>query len=158
MRFAQQFLRDESGVTVLEFAAVMPVLCMLILGTIEYGIIFHLQGLATHAGNEAARLGKTGGLYGSRDTREQLIENRVRQIMASWIRDEDSVTVTSHAYGTFNDVYVGGGGLGAGTGGQVVLYEVVYAWRSITPGMAMLFGEDGVIPIHAYALVKNEAF
>lgn len=154
----QRFAANESGVTAIEFAFVAPILFMALLGTIEYGIIFHVQSLASHAGNEAARLGKTGSLYGSQGTREQLIEAHVLRIMEPWIKDEGRVTVRSESYGNFNDVRAGGGGVGPGIGGQVVLYTVTYNWPTLMPGMTLLVGEDGIVPIHARALVKNEVF
>lgn len=53
-------LRGERGVAALEFALVLPILVMLLLGIVEYGMIFGDQLALTHAAREGARLAAVG--------------------------------------------------------------------------------------------------
>ena len=64
MRFKKLFRRlradADSGSAALEFAFVAPVFFLLLMGTIEAGIIFFAQSTLQNAVNDAARLVRTG--------------------------------------------------------------------------------------------------
>ena len=47
--------RDESGASVVEFALVFPVFILLILGLLQYGMIFLVRNQMTEAASDAAR-------------------------------------------------------------------------------------------------------
>ena len=49
-------LRSETGAAVVEFAVVLPVLLILIFGSIDFGLFMNDQNDATHLANEGARL------------------------------------------------------------------------------------------------------
>ncbi|MCU1440627.1 MAG: TadE family protein [Rhodoglobus sp.] len=53
MRFPRR--DDERGAAVVEFALILPILIVLILGLIEFGRIFNVQISITNAAREAAR-------------------------------------------------------------------------------------------------------
>lgn len=47
--------RDSQGAAAVEFALVAPIVIVLLLGTIEFGFFFFLQGSAANAAREGAR-------------------------------------------------------------------------------------------------------
>lgn len=153
----RRFSRNQEGAALIEFVFIIPILLWLIMGILEYGIIFHLRSLATHAGNEAARLGKTGYLYGSQGSREALIEDTVKQYLAPWMGETAPLQVKSEAYGTYGSIGMNGT-RGAGGAEQVVLYQVTYYWEIVTPFLGTTMGAGTQLPITARALIKNEDF
>lgn len=50
---------DQAGVSMVEFALVLPIVAMLTFGMLTGGLLFHQQLSVTHAAREAARLGAT---------------------------------------------------------------------------------------------------
>lgn len=48
--------RRDSGASALEFALVVPILLVLVMGIIEFGFMFQAQLALTHAAREGARL------------------------------------------------------------------------------------------------------
>ncbi|MFM9889703.1 MAG: TadE/TadG family type IV pilus assembly protein [Rickettsiales bacterium] len=156
----------EEGTTAIEMAIVLPLVMTLIMGIIEFGIMFHLSSLMTYAGNEAARLGKTGDTYGysnaecvaNNNCREQLTLKTVHDRMKDWVHDDGSLVVTQKSFGSFADLGASGTS-GAGSGGQIVVYTVTLNWKLLTPLVGQIIGgEDGTIPITTQVLVKNESF
>lgn len=47
--------RSESGAAMVEFALILPLLLMLVFGTIEFGRAYNAQNTLTHAAREGAR-------------------------------------------------------------------------------------------------------
>jgi hypothetical protein len=52
--------RDEGGAVALEFAIVVPLLLVLIIGMLEFGLMYQAQLAVTHAAREGARLAAVG--------------------------------------------------------------------------------------------------
>ncbi len=55
--FLGRLLREQRGTAAVEFAILLPVLCALILGMIDYGYFFFLNSTAVNAAREGARAG-----------------------------------------------------------------------------------------------------
>lgn len=154
LRAMVRFARADSGASAIEFAFVAPPLIFLMLAIIEYSIIFHLQSLATHAANEAARKVKTGADYCGDGTAQQAcIERTARAIMGTWVGPTRPLTVTPTNMGT-----IGGGVTGGAISArdELVLYRVGIDWTPITPFIFSVGMRGGVVPIYGVALVKNE--
>ena len=49
-------LRSESGASAVEFALLLPVLMLILFGTIEFGMALYQQAILTNASREGARL------------------------------------------------------------------------------------------------------
>lgn len=47
----------QGGQAIIEFALVLPFLCLILLGIIEFGIIFYNKAMVTNASREGARAG-----------------------------------------------------------------------------------------------------
>lgn len=52
--------RDDTGASALEFALVVPVLLLIVMGIIEFGFMFQAQLALTHAAREGARQASVG--------------------------------------------------------------------------------------------------
>jgi len=155
VRLLRRFLGDERGTSAVEFSLVAIPVFLLLMMIIECGIIFHISALATEAGNEAARLSKTGNLYGSTGTREELIRTRVRERLSPWILEESQLAFDMENYGSFDEL--GPTGIKTpGGGGDLILYTVTYKWNVFTPALALVVGSQ--LPITAHVLMKNEDF
>lgn len=56
-------MKSEKGQSLVEFALILPVLVVLLLGVVDFGRVFHTYLTIDHAGREAARaasIGKSG--------------------------------------------------------------------------------------------------
>ncbi len=49
----------EAGESMVEFALVLPLLLMVLIGVVQFGLVYHAQNVATTAAQEGARLGAT---------------------------------------------------------------------------------------------------
>lgn len=147
----QRYWQNDQGATIVEFAIVSPILFGLIFIIVELGIIYHIQSLAIYAGNEAARVAKTGRLYQMED-RETMIRTKVQDIMRPWF-GEDEPELSVECYNGFGQS-TAPAMMGCASG-QVMLLSLHYSWPS--PVLQMLTGHDAV-SVDARALVKNENF
>jgi Flp pilus assembly protein TadG len=57
----RQALVDESGVALVEFALVLPLLLLVVLGIVDFGKAFGYKNQETHLANEAARYAVVNG-------------------------------------------------------------------------------------------------
>jgi hypothetical protein len=53
-------IKEQKGASAVEFAAILPFMVVLILGMIEFGIMFYDKAVLTNASREAVRAGITG--------------------------------------------------------------------------------------------------
>ncbi len=60
MRFLAKTVKDHKGQTMVEFALVLPLLLILLMGTIESGRILYSYLIITNAAREGARAGAVG--------------------------------------------------------------------------------------------------
>lgn len=54
------YLQNNRGVAAVEFAICLPILIVLVCGSIEFGLLFYNQQVITNASREGARAGITG--------------------------------------------------------------------------------------------------
>jgi len=47
---------------------------------------------------------------------------------------------------------------GVGSSGDIVVYKISYPWHLMTPFIGSLLGNDGIINLTAYSVVKNEPY
>ena len=175
---------DERGVAAIEFAMVLPLLCLLTFGVIEMGMI--LATLTTLEGGlkEASRYGITG-----QSPNDQTRIERIRAILDHHtlnLVDFDEAVFTVKTYPSFSGVgqpepysdsngdgeYTEGetytdinkegswsadqGAAGAGMGGEVVSYTVTVPYHIMTPFAGELIADDGILPLAATIVVRNE--
>ena len=91
--------RDAQGATIVEFAIILPVLSMLLLGTFDLGYRSYVGSIVQGSLHEAARIATVGGVPIA--TIETHVENRLQEFS----RDA-TINVTSRSYSDFNGVRV----------------------------------------------------
>lgn len=112
--------RGQRGAVAVEFALILPVLLLLVLGIIEFGFGYHAWDATQNAAREGARVGAVNPSIGE-------IEDRVRG--ASDFLDQDQLTVTVQC------APEGGGSYGScgWTEGDSVRVTVEYGYDYLTP-------------------------
>lgn len=156
--------RNERGATAIEFAIVLPVFFFLVMGTLEFGLIMHVSSVVEHAAHEGARKGITGNDYDDPDgDRGQYIETYIRRNVGRWVFDPTQLAINTKVLGEIQEIGMDGNPIdtnsGYGGGDQVVIYQVRYNWRVITPFLRGIIGVDeDSFPITSTVAVKNEGF
>ena len=179
----------QEGTVALEFALVAPVLFLLLIGFLEMGLIFFTQTVLENATTHAGRLGKTGySVGGNRETwiRNELWRstggyldpsqinvtiltytrgwNAIGQLEPCWTAactNGASNLIANIDYEDINNNNVRDdqGIQGAGTGTQIVHYEVTYSWPIITPMLCSIIGNPACnFDIKSTTTVRNEGF
>ncbi len=184
IRFLRRLRDGEDGSPAAEFAFVAPILFLMVIGTIEFGMIMFVTILMESGLRDAARYGITGNEFGSMNRMErivQIINDRTMGLVDVNQADiqilvypdfgvigqgEDFVdgngNGTYDAGETFTDANGNGvwdsdvGQSGPGASGQVVLYRIDYAWDLLTPLAAPLIGQNGKFTLSASIAVRNE--
>lgn len=177
---------DDAGATAIEFAILAPVLLLLVMGIIEFGLIYTADIVLKNATYDAARTGRTG-FVADKSTQDKTVLDIVRNEVSS-LMDPNKLAIDSVAYDDFtklkkpepfidankngrrddgeNYTDVNGNGkydldqgrTGFGGANEVVLYTVSYPWKLLTPIMAELIGTGGVFTLTATAVVQNEPY
>ena len=96
-RLPRSLLADASGVTIIEFAIVAPVLCLTLLGFFELGYKSYVSSIIQGALHEAARSATVGDKTGAQ------IDAQVQSRLQSFSRGA-TITVTKTSYSYFSDV------------------------------------------------------
>ena len=175
---------DEAGSPAVEFGLVAPLLLLVMIGIIEFGMIMFVTVLMEGGLREAARYGITGQTPEGGDRMARILAIVADRTLG--LVDLSKATITLTAYPTFDDVgkgeaFTDGNGNGkydagetykdcngngkhdadrgkadAGNAGDVVVYQFDYDWPLLTSMMMPLIGEDGKFHIQANAVVRNE--
>ncbi len=174
----------NSGATVVEFALIAPILFLLMMGIIEFGLIFFLNVMLQGAVDTASRLGKTG-FAPAGVTRDSWLREQIRENMAYDMVNVDDLNISMLWYRGMQDVGqpepclvttctagsppgdfqdINGNGVwdadmgidGSGGGSMSVAYRVSYDWDIFTPIMREYLGNT--ITLSSVAIVRNEAF
>ena len=176
--------RDDAGTTAIEFAFIALGLVYFMVGIIEFAMAMTVGNSLEAATNLSSRLGKTGYVEEA-ETQEQTIVDEVERRVGPMI-DMDKLVITHQVYNDFdsltspdliNDINGDGdtddageswtdvdadgfhdGGNGVGTSGNIVVYKLTYPWQVITPLIGNIIGNEGIINLSAYSVVKNEPY
>lgn len=184
--FLSRLMRDIRATAAVEFALILPILAMLIIGTIEVSMIFFVTHIMESAAFSASRTGKTGYVQ-SGMTREATIMAAITQRAGPFI-DISKVVMDTKTYTSFsqigqpepfidadgngqwdegenytdvnhNDQYdLDRGTEGTGSAGDIVVYTISYPWKLFTPMMGDLMGHDGTFTVSSRIVVKNEPY
>jgi Flp pilus assembly pilin Flp len=94
--------RDRDGAAALEFALVLPPLCLILVGMFEMAMVTFCQASMEGALREAARYGMTGQEEATVDERKDKILEIVDRYTLGLFNIDDA-TVTTKIYSDFND-------------------------------------------------------
>ena len=144
---------NDAGSAAIEVSVLGPALVLIMLAIFEYGLFLFCSANLEAAVRDASRFGTTGS-EASGMTREERILQIVEERTLGML-DPANATVRTTVYPSFAAIAAGGGTAGAGTAGDVVLYEIEYVWNSVTPLIDPLL--DGVVLTTSVAM-RNEAF
>lgn len=124
----------ESGVALIEFAFVLPILLVLAMGMLDFGRAFHTKSLLDQAAREGARV----AVVTTPDV--DIVENRVNAVLASGGITPTSVTVDGP------------------DAANMVTVTVNATFTFITPGVFALVGGDygNTIPMAGQTVMRFE--
>jgi Flp pilus assembly protein TadG len=113
-----------------EFALVLPVVLLILLGALQFALVVHARNVVTTAAQEGARIGAADGRTPAEGAA------RAEEVLASGLsRSEDTFTVTAQ------------------DAGEAVVIRAVGRYRLIIPWVT-----GRTIPIEATAEVRREGF
>jgi Flp pilus assembly protein TadG len=136
--------KAEHGAELVEFALTFPLLLLVVMGIVDFGLLFQQYEVLTNAAREGARVSVLPG-YGSTD-----IQTRVNQYLQGTSLTPASVTTTVGAAQTVSI----GSGLCASVSPVTVSYTHSYVFLS---GIANFFGASfGSKTLTATASMRSE--
>lgn len=188
MRRVISLVRETRGATAIEYAFVLPVLLLLIMGIVEYNTIMYAMSVLDGSITAAAREGSTGYVAAGASSRQSYIYSLV-QAHSSGLLKGSNISISSKSYANFasigqpepciapaagpcpgtpgvNFVDINGNGTwdqdqgtsGLGGAGDIVVYTVSYPWPIYTPILRPFLGSSGTFTISSSAVVKNEPY
>ena len=172
---------DTRGATIVEFALVVPVLSVLLLGTLDLGYRSYVTSVVQGALHEAARMATVGGV--STATIETHVQNRLRDFSRnatiatttrsytefSGVAVPETITQDTAPTGTYNsgDCFQDANGNGtydldrgrSGMGGaeDVVFFEVTMTYPHIVP-VGRLLGWTNNVTVRQNTVLRNQPF
>ena len=177
---------NQQGSSLIEFALAAPLVVLMIVGAIEFGMIMFVSTLMESALRDAARFGITGQVPDGATRLDQIlaiVEQRTIGLV-----DMSDAKIEVRVYPTFGDVgrgesYIDGNGNGAydpgetftdensngaydsdvgqdgaGDAGAIVAYRMEYAWPLRTPLAGALIGQDSKFVLRSAIAVRNEPY
>lgn len=173
--------RDKKAATIIEFAMILPALCVLLMGIFELGWRMYVSSIVQGALHEAARMATVGGRT------QTEIDQHVRNKLAAFDHNA-TITTTTRAYddftqvatpevitsdtapiGQFNagDCYedynnngnydLDRGRTGLGNADDIVRYEVTFSYERMFP-VAGLLGWSNNDTISANTVLRNQPY
>ena len=146
-------LRDERGVSSIEFAILAPMVFIILLGTFEIALDMMVDTSVQLAAQAASRAGLTTSLPAS-GTRAQQAQQIAMSYLGAWTRIGGTVNITTTAYSTFNNVGTSTNTSGMGGLGDVVMYNISVTMKGFS-GIPWLLGIRTMTYQRNY-LVQNE--
>ena len=161
----------RSGSAAIEFALIAPIFFLLLMGTMEVGIMFFAQFALQNATNDAARLIRTGQVAGASMTATQFrtaICNEVSPVLAC----DANLQIDVESFANFGTANYPAALTGTNTlnpalnnfapGGvcSVVLVRTFYTWSVVTPILTpfMVNMANNMHLLSATAAFRNEPY
>ncbi len=177
----ENFAKAEDGATAIEFALVAPILFLLMMGIIEFGLVLFADNVIENAASVGARFGITGSDYAGEGRvakptkgtvdRVTVIRENIRQKAGSLL-DPARLSISCQSLGnTFGSLPASSAGDYAcsgkvdndksckdiGGGDAAVVYTVAYCWNFFTPIIGKFFPENHLL-LESSMVVHNENF
>lgn len=149
-------LRDARGTSIVEAAVITPLLLLLTLSIVDFGLLFFVHLSLENGVSQATRLVVTNQMMddpanpGTKLNRVDSIKLAMRQATPTLTIPDSAFTFTNLPAGSA--VWVGGAG-GPGDIGKV---SINYTWKLFNP-MLWPFFTSGQITLVAESAMKNEA-
>jgi hypothetical protein len=180
-RIGRTLLKPDDGTTAIEFAIVAPVLILLIMGIMEFGLIYYAKNVLENAVAVGARIGITGSDYAGNNRvakpddaptdRVKIIKENIYKRSSGLLKEEQisvSCTNAGQTFGNLSGSSSGSYGCGdtinndsscttGGGGNDAVIYTARYCWKVFTPMIGQFF-DNGQVVVQSSLVVKNENF
>lgn len=152
---------NNRGTTALEFAMVLPLFIMLILGIVDFGFYFFVQHTVQYATREGTRLALTGGKvkdsHGDFLSREASIVTTIKD-HASLAVDPERLNINIFPVGSdYSDPDDWNAQSNAGSPGAYMRVRTSYTYEFLTPLIGAFF-HGGNILVQAESTYRNEMF
>ena len=146
-KFLGRLRRDaDKGSAAIEFAFVAPVFFILLMGTIEAGIVFFAQATLQNAINEVGRMVRTGQVQTANMSQSDF-RAKVCSLVAPLMACDGKLMIDVESFSNYGSVNFGSPLTGSGTLNSgmnnfstgapcsVVLVRGFYTWPVFTPGL-----------------------
>ena len=178
---SSSLLREEKGATAIEFALIAPILFLLMMGIMEFGLVLYANNIVENATTAGARFGITGSDYAGEGRvvkpvtgptdRVAVIRENIRNKAGSLL-DPNKLSISCQALGnTFGGLPTNSTGDYAcsgtidnntscsdiGAGSEAVVYTVAYCWDFFTPLIGTFFPDKRLL-LQSSLVVRNENF
>ena len=173
--------RDEKAATIVEFALILPVLCMMLLGTLDLGYRSYVGSVVQGTLHEAARMATVGGVTTAQI--QTFVQNRLQAFSRnatitttarsysdySTVKVAETITQDTAPLGVYNqgDCFQDSNGNGvwdadrgrSGTGSSedVVYFEVTMTYPHIVP-VGRLFGWGSNVTTTQNTVLRNQPY
>jgi len=145
-------IKDQKGAAIVEFAIVVPLLVLLLIGTIEFGILCYNKQVITNASREGARAGIIAfGRSSFSDNNEiiNIVKNYCKNHLITFSSSPDidldlNITLDPDNRTNTNPSF---------TFGSSFKVSVTYNYDFLVPS---LFGQDDILPISAATMMRRE--
>jgi hypothetical protein len=146
----------HKGTTALEFALVLPVFLILVLGIFDFGRYFFVQHTIQYATREGARFALVGKSMGGLDRTSSIVQ--VIKDKASLAVDPGELSIAIFPVtGSYGDPDNWQDMQDAGNPGAFMRVRTKYAYCFLTPIIGAFFSNGNVV-VQADATYKNEHF
>lgn len=172
---------DARAATIVEFALILPVLCMMLLGTLDLGYRSYVASVVQGALHDAARMATVGNVTTAQI--QTYVQNKLQAFARnatittttrsysdySGVKVAETITNDTSPFGVYNvgDCYQDSNGNGtydtdrgrSGTGGaeDVVYFEVTMTYPHILP-VGRLFGWSSNVTTTQNTVLRNQPF
>jgi Flp pilus assembly protein TadG len=173
--------RDSKGATIVEFALILPVMCMMLLGTLDLGYRSYVGSVVQGTLHDAARMATVGNV--TTDQIQTFVQNRLQAFSRnatittsarsysdfSGVKVPETITQDTVPLGVYNagDCFVDTNGNGSydtdrgrsGTGASedVVYFEVTMTYPHIVP-VGRLFGWSSNVTTTQNTVLRNQPY
>jgi Flp pilus assembly protein TadG len=155
--------RDESGAAAVEFALVLPMLVVILFGTIEFGRALHISHAVTDAAREGARRAVVRDGQNKQTTVPDLVQARLASAGLAWNKTlsgyaADCASWTMPA-GSASAIVVSGCGWGGTTGTEArVVIRAPFPFDILRPLLQLLPGSSTLSPatLTGNLVMRNE--
>ena len=135
-------IKNQKGTAIVEFAIVLPLLVLLVMGAVEFGLMYYNKQVITNASREGAR---SGIVRSSWDNDNDKIIQIVKDYANSRLIDFNDTTLTD------DDIILDP--LTRGSFGEDFSVTITYDYGFLLPS---IFGLETTTPIRAKTLMKME--
>jgi hypothetical protein len=151
MKTLRSRVRSQRGAELIEFALVMPLLLLVVLGIVDFGFLFQRMEVVTNAAREGARLGVLPS-YSSADICSRVMDymqNGGLTTTGSCPNPTNPTLDVNQAY----SIALSGGGTVTGT---KVGVRYSYTYLFIGPIARLFGGSFSSISVNGLAIMRNE--